>query len=72
MGAVRLICSRAQARKRQVIAQLWSNGCDAAMRRESSQLILKLHRIDPDKDDMLSTVFSGPSLAPSGGWLSTA
>lgn len=55
-----------------MISQLWANGCDAAMRRESSLLILKLHRIDPERDDMLGTVFSGPSLAPSGGWLSTA
>lgn len=55
-----------------MIAQLWANGCDAAMRRASSVLILKLHRIDPDKDDMLSTVFSGPSLTPLGGWLGTA
>lgn len=61
-----------QARKRQVIAQLWASGCDAAMRRASSLLILRLHRIDPDKDDMLSTVFSGPNLTPAGGWLSTA
>ena len=65
-----------QARKRQLIDRLWNAAGDAEHRRVSSELVLRLHRIElqlqENGDALLATVFSGPILSPGGGWMPTA